>query len=152
MKIQKSKLDKILNILCIVILIATPIALAILWPEIPKKLPMHYDLYGNVTRYGVKSELIIIPFISFLLYGLITLIEYIPEAWNTGVIVTEENKERVYTILYHLISTVKFLIVFSFNVPIILTLTLNIKLSPIFLLIIMLGNANYWIYKLYKAK
>lgn len=37
MKIKKSKLDKILNILCIVILISIPIVLIILWPEIPEK-------------------------------------------------------------------------------------------------------------------
>ena len=104
MKIKKSKLDKILNILCIVILISIPIVLIILWPEIPEKLPMHYDLYGNINRYGNKIELIILPFISLLSYGLITLIEYIPDTWNTGIKITEKNKEKVYTTLSHLIS------------------------------------------------
>ncbi len=143
MKIQKSKLDKILNILCIVILISTPIVLSILWPEILEQLSIHHN--------GGKADLIVLPFISWISYGLISLIEHFPEAWNTGIKVTKENKERVYSTLSHLISTLKFLIVFLFNVPIILTITLNINLSPMIILIIF-GNIIYWIYKLYKAK
>lgn len=112
---------------------------------------MHYDLYGNVNRYGNKIELIILPFISLLSYGLITLIEYIPDTWNTGIKITEENKERVYTTLSHLISTLKFLLISLFSlIPI--TIVLNIKLSPIFISIVIFGDLIYWIYKLYKAR
>lgn len=37
------------------------IILYIAFPFLPSEVPMHYDLFGNVTRYGLKNELYLIP-------------------------------------------------------------------------------------------
>jgi len=34
------------------------IYLAILWKQIPQTVPMHFDLKGNIDRYGTKKELL----------------------------------------------------------------------------------------------
>jgi len=53
-------------------LIALPIIyLAIVWNGLPDELPMHWNLQGEVDRWGNKSELWILP---FLLPGLIYVI------------------------------------------------------------------------------
>jgi uncharacterized membrane protein len=36
------------------------IYLAVLWKNIPQTVPMHFDLKGNVDRYGAKHELLIL--------------------------------------------------------------------------------------------
>ncbi len=41
--------------------------------------------------------------------------EKYPEAWNTGVKVTEENKERVYLEIKNMIVTLKFLVILTFT-------------------------------------
>ena len=38
------------------------IYLVYLWNDLPSKVPMHWDLKGDIDRYGGKSELIIISF------------------------------------------------------------------------------------------
>src|ERR1700712_3362004 len=32
--------------------------LAVLWKQIPQTVPMHFDLKGNIDRYGTKNELL----------------------------------------------------------------------------------------------
>ena len=83
-----------------------------------------------------------------------TIIEKFPQAWNTGVKVTEENKERVYSTLLHLVSTIKFIMVCVFaylTVQTTLAFELFAWFTPIFLLAIF-GDLLYWIWKLYRVK
>ena len=42
------------------------VTLAVLW-ELPAVIPAHYDFAGNVTRYGSKYELLILPVVLLLL-------------------------------------------------------------------------------------
>jgi uncharacterized membrane protein len=59
----------------IISLIALPIAYLIyLWNKIPKEVPMHFDIHGEVDRYGSKSELIIITLLPLFIYGMMILI------------------------------------------------------------------------------
>lgn len=37
--------------------------LAYLWNELPNQVPIHWNLKGEIDRYGDKSELILIPFL-----------------------------------------------------------------------------------------
>lgn len=69
---MKLKLTKELPIMAIV---ALPfIYLAYIWNDLPDRVPMHWNLKGEVDRYGDKTELLIIPFALPLLVYLIFLI------------------------------------------------------------------------------
>jgi len=62
--------------LIIWILAFLPIAITIIvLPVLPHKIPAHYGLDGNVTRYGSKYELLIIPIFTIVLFLLWLLIE-----------------------------------------------------------------------------
>lgn len=154
MKIKRKKFDIILNILCWIILVSTMLFLIITWSKIPDTIPMHYDSAGNIDRFGSKLEILVLPIIILIVYTFITIIEKFPEAWNTGVKVTEENKERVYSTLLHLISTIKFIMVGMvayLTVHTALSLELSAWFTPIFILAIF-GNSVYWIWKLFRVK
>ena len=154
MKFKRKKFDIILNILCLIILVSTMLFLIVTWSKIPDKVPMHYDFAGNIDRWGSKLEILILSVIIWMVYAFITIIEKFPEVWNTGVKVTEENKERVYSTLLHLISTIKFIMVGVFaylTVQTALALELSAWFTPIFILAI-LGNLLYWIWKLFRVK
>ena len=56
-----------------------------------------------------KSSLLVTPLMALIIFCGITVTERFPQIWNTGVKVTEENRERVYSVLHHMISTIKFL-------------------------------------------
>ena len=101
-----------------------------------------------------KSEMLLLPVMAWLLYLLLTVIERFPKIWNTGVTVTEENRERVYTSLLHLISTMKFIIVCIFTWLIVQT-PLGISLPGWFMIVVLLavfGNMGFWLGEVYKNK
>ena len=51
------------------------IYLAYVWDKLPEKVPMHWNIEGQVDRYGDKSELILIPLLlPLLIYVLFTVI------------------------------------------------------------------------------
>ncbi len=50
------------------------IYLAYIWNELPAKVPMHWNINGEIDRYGSKSELILIAFALPVLIYLILLV------------------------------------------------------------------------------
>ena len=58
----------------IVIVLLPFIYLAYIWNQLPEKVPMHWDIKGEIDRYGEKMELIIIPILLPLLVYIIFLI------------------------------------------------------------------------------
>jgi uncharacterized membrane protein len=60
-------LKKELPLIAIVLL--PYIYLAYIWNQLPEKVPMHWNIKGEIDRYGEKVELIIIPiFLPLLVY------------------------------------------------------------------------------------
>ena len=57
------------------ILVAIPfIYLGIIWNELPDSVPMHWNIRGEIDRYGSKSELLILPVVTSALIYLILLV------------------------------------------------------------------------------
>ncbi len=50
------------------------IYLAYIWNQLPDKVPMHWNIKGEIDRYGEKMELIIIPILLPLLVYIIFLV------------------------------------------------------------------------------
>lgn len=50
------------------------IYLAYIWNQLPEKVPMHWNINGEIDRYGEKIELIIIPILLPLLIYIIFLV------------------------------------------------------------------------------
>lgn len=52
--------------------------LAYVWNQLPAKVPLHYNIKGEIDRYGDKSELILIPILtSVLMYIIFVAVPYI---------------------------------------------------------------------------
>ena len=66
------KLKKELPLIAIVLL--PFVYLAYIWNELPSKVPVHWNIHGEIDRYGNKSELILIPILLPLLVYLIFLV------------------------------------------------------------------------------
>lgn len=66
------KLKKELPLIGIVLL--PFLYLAYIWNQLPAEVPLHYNIKGEVDRYGDKSELILIPVLTSLLIYLIFLV------------------------------------------------------------------------------
>ena len=151
---NKKILYRIINILCLVIMIGTIVWLAVIWDRIPDEIPTHFDYAGNPDSYDSKTSIIVLPIFAWLLYGMMVFVELIPGAWNTGVKVTPENSERVYGIIKSMLVLLKLYIVILFTVITILSAlakSLPVWLLPVELIVIF-GTIIVSIVRLYRAR
>lgn len=154
MKIKNNKIDNTMEVICLVLLVGIVLYLAINWSDIPDKVPMHYDLAGNIDRWGGKEELLILPIMSWIMYLFMTVIEQFPKIWNTGVTVTGENQIRVYRVLKYMLKSLKLIVVADFvfmDIQAIMGRNLPGWFTPVFLTVIF-GDLIFWIVKLGRVK
>ncbi|HQQ40874.1 MAG TPA: DUF1648 domain-containing protein [Clostridia bacterium] len=154
MKLKKTAWDWITETLSLALVLGTILYLILMWKAIPDTIPAHYNAAGEVNRWGGKSELLMLPIIGGILYFFITLIQQYPQAWNTGVTVTEENRERVYRILRNLIGTTKLMMLLVFSSLTVLSslgLALPIWYLGVFL-VLLFGSITFFIIQLSKER
>lgn len=154
MKLKKNAWDRISETLSLALLLGTIVYLIVMWKSIPDTIPAHYNAVGEVNRWGGKNELLFLPIIGGMLYFLITLVQQYPEAWNTGITVTEQNRERVYQILSNLISTTKLMMLLVFSSLTVLSslgLALPIWYLGVFL-VLLFGAIAFFLVQLSKER
>lgn len=147
-------LDRLMNWLSLLLLAATTLFLLLSWQGIPAEIPMHFNALGEIDRWGGKASLLVLPGIAWVTYGLMTVVEHFPGLWNTGVRITVENRERVYRLLGHLLSTLKCLITALF-VFLTLWCTLARPLPGWFLPVVLgclFGDIIYWLVRVVRAR
>src|SRR5260221_12271996 len=62
------------------IIIAPAVYLAVVWNKLPARVAIHFDLKGNIDRYGSKNELIILTLVLTLVAAAIYL--FLPFAYK----------------------------------------------------------------------
>ncbi|NFS28790.1 DUF1648 domain-containing protein [Clostridium botulinum] len=154
MKIKKNKYDIIINFLSLLCLFGTAIYLIISWSTIPSKIPGHYNTTGVVDKITDKNSLIMLLVVGWIMFIGLSIVEKFPQIWNTGIQVTEKNKEKVYRILKNMIGTMKLLIALAFSYLTLHSTTVE-NLSPLFLpvfLILIFGSIILFLFQLIKEK
>lgn len=150
---KKYPLDQIMNRLSLLLLLGTVIFLTAFWQRIPDKVPMHFNAAGEIDRWSSRTELLILPVISWLVYGLLTVVEQIFRTWNAGGNGIKKQ-EQVHILLRHLLSTLKLLVVVIFTwitVWCALALPLPVWFLPV-TLVAVFGDMVYWIVRLIRAQ
>ena len=128
-EIRKNALDVIETIVSLLCIVGIVVYLLLAWGSIPDRIPGHYNALGEVDRWSGKSSLIVLPIISWLIFGFITLVERYPQIWNTGIPVTEQNRERVYRMLKNLIALVKTFVLLMFaSLTVLSSLAVNLPI------------------------
>ena len=128
-EIRKNALDVIETIVSLLCIVGIVVYLFLAWGSIPDRIPGHYNALGEVDHWSGKSSLIVLPTISWLIFGFITLVERYPQIWNTGITVTEQNRERVYRLLKNLIALVKMFVLLMFaSLTVLSSLTVNLPI------------------------
>ena len=83
MKFKVSRL--ILQALGLVFLLAVTVYILSRWQSLPIEIPANFDAAGRPRSYGPKSSLIPLLVISWVAYGLFTVLSYFPRFWNLPV-------------------------------------------------------------------
>lgn len=137
MKLRRSILDWICDILCWIPLFTCFVFLAVYWKRIPDQVPSHYDLSGNVTEYGSKMSFLIMPFVGLLAYVLMRVVEEFPSAWNIPVRMTRENRGRILRATKDMMVILKVELVALFSILTILTV-FGVSVGKISIVIVVL--------------
>lgn len=93
--IAMSKLEIILEIISVIAFILTWVYIIISWSKMPSIIPTRFSS-GQVTAYGSKNTLFIIPIIATIMFILFNILARFPHVFNYRVKITEENAERQY--------------------------------------------------------
>ena len=83
------------KIITVLLLLCLPyVYLAVIWPQLPQVVPLHYTLDGKIDRYGSKNELLLLTaglsVVIVLVYLLMTNIQRIDPKRGVA-----ENKSRM---------------------------------------------------------
>lgn len=154
MKVKRTVYTILLDVACCAILAGSFLYLLLQWEHFPEIVPSHYGFSGTPDRWSDKSSLLVTPLMALIIFCGITVTERFPQIWNTGVKVTEENRERVYSVLHHMISTIKFLsLVILTSISVIASLAKPIPLWFLLLsLLLLFGSMVFFLIKLFKGK
>lgn len=91
-----SVLEKILQIVCVLLLIVHLILLIKAWNVLPDNIPKHFGFAGKPDGYGSKSSLLFLPILSAVFYVLLTILERFPRIYNFSREITKRNAAFLY--------------------------------------------------------
>lgn len=154
MKIKDNMIDRVLDILCLIIIVGTFLFLIIQWSKLGDQVPMHFDFEGEIDRMGSKGEILITPIMMAVLAVGLTVLEHFPKLWNTSVTVTPQNAPKVYRTLKYLLKSLKFILVVDFSVLTIFTI-IGKNLPSWFILALILvifWDLVFWIVRLFMVR
>lgn len=154
MKLETTIFQKALAAIAVVTIVGTFAYLIYLWPGLPDQIPGHYNAAGEVDRWGSKIEVLVVPIIMLVMYGLLTLISNYPDLWNMPTSMTPQNKDKMYKIAKDMLIVLRTLLVLDFayiSVRMINSLPLGVLFLPVMLAVTFLA-IGYFIVKMVRIK
>ncbi len=106
-KLEKTNLERVCDILSLVGLGLFVILIAAYWPKLPDTIPIHFNLAGEADGWGRKATILILPGVALFIYVTMTLAIQSSKNINYPVRITPENAERQYRLARHLIAVMK---------------------------------------------
>ncbi len=126
----KTKLIRIItNVICLLAIIASLVLIILRYSQLPDRIPTNFDFSGNVTGYGSKGMLWVLPVLNLLIFVPMAAAELFPGAWNTGVNKRSRNYAlslRLSGILLTVVKTASVLFISALTIIV----TLGAKLPP----------------------
>jgi uncharacterized membrane protein len=114
MGIPKNNLDKAMELVSLICVIAIIISACWFYNIAPAKVPMHFDYNGNVDRYGSKAELFILPIIAVALFFGLHFISNKPYLFNYLHELNENNVLKSYKTASSTLYFVKMMVLLLF--------------------------------------
>lgn len=113
-KVDKTLLQKCLDIAALTFLILGIIYLSLEWSGIPNRVPVHFNAAGEADNWGSKTAIILMPGLGILIWGVFTMLERYPHRYNYVVKITEGNAALQYRSAVVLMRFLKNTIAFLF--------------------------------------
>lgn len=115
LKIELTKVDKILETVCLTLLVLLWVGTISFFSNLPDQIPSHFNVAGQADDFRNKKYIFILPIIATAVYVGLTMLNKYPHIYNFPVTVTRENAKRLYTSATRLIRFLKLFIVVIFS-------------------------------------
>lgn len=151
---KKTTFSKIANLISLLSVVGIVLYVIIMWKSIPDMIPGHYNIAGEIDKYSSKNSIWILIVVQILLFTMMSVLERFPNIWNTGVQITEENVERVYTNLRNMQTYLKMMIMIYFSYMTLQSIAgerLN-SISVFTFLILIFGGMAIFLIKIFKNR
>lgn len=114
-KIELSNIDKILEILCLAILVLLWLGTIVFFSKLPDQIPSHYNASGQADDFSSKTSIFILPLVATVIYIGMTILNRYPHIYNYPTVVTAKNAKKIYTTATRLIRVLKLAVVTIFS-------------------------------------
>ncbi|WP_300382384.1 DUF1648 domain-containing protein [Clostridium sp.] len=152
MKTEYTKLQKLLELVGLILILLFIGFIAMSWGGLPDKIPGHYNAAGVVDRWGDKWEIIMLPIITIILYAGLSVISLFPQLWNVPQTKKESNKYLVYSTVKTMLILMKVELVANFfliNYFSVKGMNIPALYTPVFLIVIFV-SLIYYTWKSYR--
>lgn len=109
-KIKLSRTDIITDRLSLIFIVMTWVFTFIQYPSLPKIIPVHFDLKGNINYYGNKGTIFILPIIITIVVTGLSFLNKYPHVFNYPYKITPENALASYIKATRLLRILKLII------------------------------------------
>jgi uncharacterized membrane protein len=109
-RLELSPADRLIEILALSCMLAVWGFTIFSYKSLPASIPIHFDLNGNIDGWGDRNSIFLLPFISSVLYGGMSILNRFPELYNYPRPIDPENKMKQYRLATRLIRLLKFFI------------------------------------------
>lgn len=106
-ELEPSSLERVLAMLTWIAVALNVLTLFYYWPQLPDRVPQHFDARGSVNAWGSPGWLLILPIMSLVLVVLFGWLTRFPHRYNFPWEITEENAERQYQLANQLMAGIR---------------------------------------------
>lgn len=115
-KIPVSLTNKIFEVFGVSVLVSFWIFTLHYFKQLPEIIPTHFRMNGEADGFGTKWSIFGLPIIGTALYIVLSILSKYPNKMNYSVTITEDNTEKLYTIMTQMLHVMKIcLVVVFFN-------------------------------------
>lgn len=123
------------------VVLGTLLFIAMYYPSIPDRIPIHYDIHGQCDAMGDKSNLFFVLAIMVGGYILLGLISKYPHRFNYPFEIKEANKPQVYAVASAMVKALRLVFMLTFACITVFTALSMRFLSSAFTLGILIATA-----------
>ncbi|MDD3223649.1 MAG: DUF1648 domain-containing protein [Clostridium sp.] len=150
MKLKYSRFQIIIELFTVILLLSIWFYLIVFWPNIPNRIPTHYNSAGIIDNFGSKNEIFIGPIISTALYIILTLQFFYPSNGKLSIMATEEDRKVAHANIKSMMILTKMEVIIVLTYIFYCTIkirSLGIWFMPL-TLIVFLGTIFYFRFKI----
>ncbi|MEK4028533.1 DUF1648 domain-containing protein [Pseudobacillus sp. FSL P4-0506] len=105
-QLAKTMFEKVSTVVSLLFILANVIYLFTQWSQLPEQVPIHFNAKGEADGWGSKGMIWFLPFITFILWAGMTVLERKPSLYNIPHL-TEENKDQMFANTRLMLNTIK---------------------------------------------